>query len=233
MVLLKPLADALRDRDIIYGVIKGSAINSGGKTSGYTVPNPIAQAELIKHALDDAQLKSNDINYIEAHGTGTSLGDPIEVAGLMKGMAGVSSCALGSVKSNIGHLESAAGIAGVTKVLLQMKNKKLAPSINAQVLNQHINFANSPFSLVRELTEWTSERKIAGISSFGAGGANAHVIIAEPPGSVPRLKHGINKPCYLITLSAKTQTSLNNSIINLAKWLASNSNVILEAWVLL
>ena len=135
-VLLKPLAQALADGDRIYGVIKGSAINHGGKTNGYTVPNPNAQAQVIGRALQESGVAARAISYIEAHGTGTALGDPIEIAGLSKafaehggqGKAGEGQggwCAIGSAKSNIGHCESAAGIAGLTKVLLQMKHGQL------------------------------------------------------------------------------------------------------------
>ncbi|WP_042206280.1 SDR family NAD(P)-dependent oxidoreductase [Paenibacillus durus] len=188
-VLLKPLSRAVADGDRIYGVIKGSALNHGGKTNGYTVPNPKAQAEVIEQALKEAGIDARTISYVEAHGTGTSLGDPIEVAGLSKAFGGPAEkpyCAIGSAKSNIGHGESAAGIAGVTKVLLQMQHGELAPSLHAKETNPHIDFSRSPFTVQQELGPW--ERPVmegerlprrAGISSFGAGGANAHVIIEE------------------------------------------------------
>lgn len=189
-VLLKPLHKALADRDNIYGVIKGSAINAGGKTSGYTVPNPNAQSTIIKEVLDKSNVDPRDITYIEAHGTGTSLGDPIEIAGLTNVYNEYTDekqyCSIGSIKSNIGHLESAAGIASVTKVLLQLRHKQLVPSIHSECLNEHINFADSPFVVQRELEPWENNRGIDGksrrtaaVSSFGAGGANAHLIIDE------------------------------------------------------
>jgi polyketide synthase PksN len=195
-VLLKPLSKALADGDQIYGVIKATALNHGGKTNGYTVPNPNAQAEVIGTALKEARISPRMISYIEAHGTGTSLGDPIEITGLTKAFRESTSdkqfCAIGSAKSNIGHCESAAGIAGVTKVLLQLKNKQLAPSLHSQTLNPHIDFGDTPFIVQQELAEWKrpvldsdSEGirkecpRIAGISAFGAGGANAHILIAE------------------------------------------------------
>ncbi|MBO0859129.1 MAG: SDR family NAD(P)-dependent oxidoreductase, partial [Chloracidobacterium sp.] len=198
-VLLKPLHLAIADGDHIYAVIKGSAINHGGKTNGYTVPSPVAQSEVVAEALKKAGIDSRRIGYVEAHGTGTSLGDPIEITGLLKafeaaGGTGDSSdrrkIPIGSVKSNIGHLESAAGIASLTKVILQMKYGQLAPSLHAEQPNPNIDFDRTPFYVQRELTAWDrptlrengEERpcpRQAGISSFGAGGSNAHIIIEE------------------------------------------------------
>ncbi|WP_141292101.1 beta-ketoacyl synthase N-terminal-like domain-containing protein, partial [Ideonella azotifigens] len=153
-ILLKPLAQAQADGDHIYGVIKASAINHGGKTNGYTVPNPNAQAKVIERALRDGGIDARDISYIEAHGTGTSLGDPIEIAGLAKAFGQWTSdrqyCAIGSAKSNIGHCESAAGIAGVTKVLLQLKHRQIAPSLHSSVLNPNIDFEATPFVVQQE-----------------------------------------------------------------------------------
>src|SRR5690606_20065630 len=141
-----------------YGVIRGTSVNHGGKTNGYTVPNPQAQAQVIEKALRWAGVSAREVSYIEAHGTGTSLGDPVEIAGLSKAFGAWTQdkqfCAIGSVKSNIGHCESAAGIAGVTKVLLQMKHGVLAPSLHAETLNPHIDFADSPFVVQRELAAW-------------------------------------------------------------------------------
>ncbi|MCR8993898.1 SDR family NAD(P)-dependent oxidoreductase [Brevibacillus laterosporus] len=194
VVLLKRLSHAIKDRDHIYATIKSTSINHGGKTNGYTVPNPIAQGELIRAALDKAGINAREISYIEAHGTGTELGDPIEMTGLtqafQKDTQEKGFCAIGSVKSNIGHLEAAAGIAGVTKIVLQMKHQKLVPSLHAKQLNPNIRFEQSPFVVQQELTEWkrptfimNGEAKeyprMAGISSFGAGGSNAHILIEE------------------------------------------------------
>jgi polyketide synthase PksN len=189
-VLLKPRRKAIEDRDHIYGVILGQAVNHGGKTNSYTVPNPNAQQRVIARAIEQAGVSPRQISYVEAHGTGTTLGDPIEIAALNKiyrpNAFDGRRCAIGSVKSNIGHLESAAGIAGLTKVLLQFKHRQLAPSLHAQQLNPNIDFADSPFQLQRELEEWSAptpagstEPRRAALSSFGAGGANAHAIIEE------------------------------------------------------
>ena len=150
-VLLKPLPKAIEDRDHIYGIIKATELNHGGKTNGYTVPNPKAQSEVIGKAFKKAGINPRTISYIEAHGTGTSLGDPIEISGLTRAFAEYTQdrqfCAIGSVKSNIGHCESAAGISGVTKVLLQMKNRKLVPSLHSGVLNPNIDFSKTPFTV--------------------------------------------------------------------------------------
>ncbi|GAX59140.1 polyketide synthase [Candidatus Scalindua japonica] len=193
-LFLKPLSYALTDNDQIYGVIKGSFINAGGKTSGYTVPNPNAQTDLISKAIEKAGIDPRTISYVEAHGTGTSLGDPIEITGLKNAFNKYTEdrqyCPIGSVKSNIGHLEAAAGIAGVTKVLMQLKYRQLVPSIHSASLNPKIDFSNSPFFVQRELSDWerpvVTEEEVAkefprraSISSFGAGGANAHIIIEE------------------------------------------------------
>jgi polyketide synthase PksL len=193
-ILIKPLSKAQADGDQIYAIIKASSINHDGKTNGYTVPNPNAQCDLILKAINKANVNPRSISYIEAHGTGTSLGDPIEITGLTKAFGKHTEdkqfCAIGSAKSNIGHLESAAGIAAITKVILQMKYKQLVPSIHSERLNPHIKFEDTPFCVQRELTDWKKPvlnidgkevkfPKLAGISSFGAGGANSHIILAE------------------------------------------------------
>ncbi|BAV98290.1 modular polyketide synthase [Lysobacter enzymogenes] len=191
-VVLKSLAKARRDGDHIYAVVRGSAINHGGNAAGFTVPNPKRQALLIREALDSAGVDPRAISYVEAHGTGTSLGDPIEISGLGKAFAQSEPqyCAIGSVKSNIGHLEAASGIAGLTKLLLQFKHGLLAPSIHAEPPNPYIDFARSPFRVQRSLQPWlrpTLQRdgvrvelpRIAGLSSFGAGGSNGHLILEE------------------------------------------------------
>ena len=185
-LLLKPLSQALADRDNIHAVIRATAVNHGGKTNGYTVPNPQAQAKVIRLAIEQAGLHASQISYIEAHGTGTELGDPIEVSGLSQAFAmdgvDLGRCALGSVKSNIGHLEGAAGIAGVSKVILQLKHKQIAPSLHAAKLNPNLTLDATPFYLQQALGDWQPAAegpRIAGVSSFGAGGANAHVLLQE------------------------------------------------------
>jgi acyl transferase domain-containing protein/NAD(P)-dependent dehydrogenase (short-subunit alcohol dehydrogenase family) len=194
VVLLKSLKKAEEDGDNIYAIIKGSAINNDGKTIGYTVPNPNAHVALIEDVIKSSGINPRSISYIEAHGTGTMLGDPIEVNSLSKIFRKYTGdrqfCAIGSVKSNIGHCESAAGISGLTKVLLQLKYKKIVPSLHSEVLNPNIDFDKSPFIVQQKLSKWKRPvieiggknkeyPRIAGISSFGAGGANAHIIIEE------------------------------------------------------
>lgn len=185
-VLLKRYDKAVRDGDRIYAVIKGGALNHGGKTNGYTVPNPNAQMSLIYDAIDKTGVSPDSIQYIEAHGTGTPLGDPIEINGITRAFRKYTDkkgfCSIGSVKSNIGHLESAAGIAAITKVVLQMINKKLVPSIHSERLNPDIDFETSPFYLQKEMTDWkvsNGVKRRAAVSSFGAGGSNAHIILEE------------------------------------------------------
>ncbi len=189
VALLKRLADAERDGDHIHGVIRGSAVNHGGRTHGYSVPNPKAQEQVIVQALREARIDPRTGSYIEAHGTGTKLGDPIEIAALAKAFGRQPNdlrCWIGSAKSNIGHCESAAGIAGLTKVLLQMKHRQIAPSLHSRVLNPHIDFAATPFVVNQTLRDWECPLiegkpgpRIAGLSSFGAGGSNAHLLIEE------------------------------------------------------
>ncbi|MCX7366149.1 MAG: SDR family NAD(P)-dependent oxidoreductase, partial [Alphaproteobacteria bacterium] len=220
VVMLKRLADAERDGDHIYGVIKSSALNHGGRTNGYSVPNPKAQQAVIGRALCEARIDPRAIGYVEAHGTGTRLGDPIEITGLAKALGGEETangaCWIGSSKSNIGHCEAAAGIAGLTKILLQMREGEIAPSLHAETLNPNIDFTRTPFQLNRELREWSRpivdgqlHRRAAGVSSFGAGGANAHLIIEEyvgTPAAQPREPATAN-PC-LVVLSAKSEEQL-------------------------
>lgn len=227
-ILLKPLNKAIKDGDHIYGVIRAAVVNHGGKTNGYSVPNPVAQADVINQAINQAQINPRMISYIEAHGTGTKLGDPIEILGLKKAFESYTDdkgfCAIGSVKSNIGHCEGAAGIAGITKVLLQLKHKTLVPSIHSDTLNENIDFNDSPFYIQHELKEWRQPtivegnqslvaKRCAGISSFGAGGSNAHIIIEEY--CEPQREYLGDKKEVVIVLSAKSLKSLKNIAKNL------------------
>ncbi len=188
-VVLRPLAAAAAAGDHIYGVIKGSAVNSGGRTSRYSMPSLTAQRDVVVRAMEKAGVTPDTISYVEAHGTATLLGDSMEVSALSRafgtGRQG-QYCAIGSLKSNLGHCESASGIAGLTKVLMQLRHGRLAPSVNAEDLNTGIVFKRSPFFVQRELAPWTPSDaegrplpRRAGISCFGAGGSNAHLIIEE------------------------------------------------------
>lgn len=234
-LLLKPLKKAIADGDQIYAVIKASSINHGGKTNGYTVPNPSAQAELISSTLKKANIDARTITYLEAHGTGTSLGDPIEIAGLMKAFTADTKdrkfCSIGSVKSNIGHLESAAGIAAITKVLLQMKHKQLVPSLHTEVLNSGIDFENSAFTVQRKLAAWEQTEadykgikqhmpRRAGISAFGAGGSNAHLILEEYESkSIPNATPILSSQLHAFVLSARNEQQLLESAKRLLDFL--------------
>ncbi|MCG8569832.1 MAG: SDR family NAD(P)-dependent oxidoreductase [Spirochaetes bacterium] len=233
-VYLKPLKKAISDRDLIYGIIKGSAINSGGRTSGYTVPNPHAQAMVIKQAFQQANVEPKNVTYIEAHGTGTSLGDPIEIKGLSKVFNRdndkIHYCAIGSVKSNIGHLESAAGIAGFIKVLLQLKHQMLVPSLHSEFINSEIDLAGSPFYIQKKLSQWDNSHsrgdqfsRIAGISSFGAGGVNAHVVVEEYiPVAHQNLTGGFKEDGpVIVVLSAKNVHCLRKQAKQLLAFITS------------
>ncbi|MEK8019064.1 MAG: beta-ketoacyl synthase N-terminal-like domain-containing protein, partial [Candidatus Parabeggiatoa sp.] len=197
-VLLKPLEQAVKEGDIIYATIKGTTVTHDGKTYGYTVPNPVAQTEVIKAALEKSKVDPRTISYVEAHGTGTALGDPIEIEGLSNAYADYTKdkqyCPIGSVKSNIGQSEAAAGIVQLIKVILQMKHKTLVRSLlePANRLNPNIQFENTPFYVQQQLEEWKQPTvrknnrtenlpRRAGISSLGASGVNVHLILEEYP----------------------------------------------------
>ena len=224
VVLLKRVSRAEAEGDRIYAVIRGTSINHGGKTQGYTVPNPGAQRDLIRGALKKAGVPARAISYIEAHGTGTELGDPIEVTGLTQAFQEQTEergfCALGSVKTNIGHLEAAAGIAGLMKVVLQMQHGELVPSLHAEEENPNLDLEKTAFVLQRGLGEWKRPQvkvegseaeygRIAGISSFGAGGANAHVIVEEYAGAKAAVVVEVSAESpALVVLSARDEERL-------------------------
>jgi acyl transferase domain-containing protein len=213
--VLKRLDRAIADGDQIYGVIRGSALNHGGKTNGYTVPNPQAQTAVIRRALAKACVAARDISYLEAHGTGTKLGDPIEIAALSAAYRADTSdtgfCRIGSVKSNIGHGESAAGIAGLAKVLLQMRNRQLVPSLHSETLNPGIDFDATPFSVQRRVETWErpagARGRLAGLSSFGAGGSNAHLILEDHEASPDTAVHA---GPFVFPFSARDEGVLEN-----------------------
>jgi acyl transferase domain-containing protein/acyl carrier protein/SAM-dependent methyltransferase len=225
-VVLKPLARARADGDRIHAVIRASAINHGGRTSGFTVPNPVAQGELIADALERAGVAPGSISYVEAHGTGTALGDPIEINGLRRAF-GAAGCPLGSVKSNVGHLESAAGIVALTKVVLQMRHGMLAPSLHSAVLNPDMGIEGSGFRVVQVAEKWEApegQALRAGISSFGAGGANVHLIVEAPPLVAARADDGQPWP---VLLSARSVAALRSLAGRLAERLGATDRTAL------
>jgi 1-acyl-sn-glycerol-3-phosphate acyltransferase len=189
VVILKPLAKARADRDRIYAVVRGSAINQDGHTVGMTVPSDHAQQTLIREALRDAGVDHTAMQYVEAHGTGTRVGDPIEASAighvLSTGRPSSRPCLLGSVKTNIGHLEAAAGVAGFVKVALALSKRQIPPSLHFDTPNPAIPFADLRLEVVTTLRPWPvdGQRAVAGVNSFGFGGANAHVVLEEPPAS--------------------------------------------------
>ena len=222
IVVLKRLADALNDGDYIHAVLKGAAINNDGSLKvGYTAPSVDGQAEVISMAQSIADVNPESIGYIEAHGTGTTLGDPIEIAALAKVFRNSTNkknfCGVGSVKSNIGHLDAAAGVAGLLKTVMALKHKMLPPTLNFERPNPQIDFNNSPFFVNAKLTNWRlpagqSVRR-AGVSAFGIGGTNAHVILEEAP-QVSSSKD--SAPLQLLLLSARTETALRQRVSSLA-----------------
>lgn len=187
LVMLKPLSTAVRDGDTIYAVIRGSAVNQDGRTNGLTAPNRFAQEEILRAACRHASVRPADIQYVEAHGTGTLLGDVIEANALGTVIGSArrhgSACSIGSVKTNIGHLETAAGIAGLIKVALSLRHRKIPPSLHFNKPNPHINFDKLGLKVQEKLDDWPAQSgpRLAGVSSFGFGGTNAHVVVEEPP----------------------------------------------------
>lgn len=223
VVVLKRVKDAIADGDCIYAVIKGAAINNDGSMKvGYTAPSVDGQAEAIAEAVMLAEVEPETISYIEAHGSGTALGDPIEIAALTKVFRASTEkknfCAIGSVKTNIGHLDAAAGVAGLIKTALALKHQLIPPSLNFEQPNPQIDFANSPFYVNTKLTEWKtgSTPRRAGVSSLGMGGTNTHVVLEEAPtlrASSP------SRPWQLLVLSAKTESALETATQNLSQHL--------------
>ena len=230
VVLLKRLDDAIKDNDTIHAVIKGSAVNNdGAKKTDYTAPSVDGQARVVVEALANAGVSADDISYVETHGTGTFIGDPIEIRALSKAYQAFTNrkgyCGIGSVKPNIGHLDAGAGAAGLIKTVMALKHKMIPPSINFDEPNPAIDFKNSPFYVNTILKKWESEDGsplLAGVTSLGMGGTNAHVILQEAP--------VIEKPevedqwPLLISYSAKKESALDDYSAKLAEFLKTNPN---------
>jgi len=230
VVVLKRLREALADRDHVHAVIRGAAINNDGSLKvGYTAPSVDGQATVIARAHAMAGIDPSTITYVEAHGTGTELGDPIEVAALTQAFRAATDrrgfCALGSVKTNIGHLDAAAGVAGLIKTVLALEHHTLPPSLHFSAPNPRIDFANSPFHVNGTLAEWTQmggTPRRAGVSSFGIGGTNAHVVLEEAPPVAPA---GPSRPVQIFTLSAKSGEALDRVGAALAEHLAEHGEL--------
>ena len=225
-VVLRRLEDAVADRDTIYAVILSSAINNdGARKVGFLAPSVEGQAEVVSEALGVAGIFADSISYVETHGTGTVVGDPIEVKALTKAFRATTQrknfCAIGSLKSNVGHLDAAAGVAGLIKTALALENKQIPPSLHFEKPNPMIDFVGSPFFVNAELSEWVAagNPRRAGVTSLGIGGTNAHVILEEAP-PLPAAQGA--KPFQLLNVSAKTETALKNACSNLAAHLSEN-----------
>ena len=246
VVLLKPLIKAETDGDHIYAVIKGSAENHGGRTNSLTAPNPNSQAKLLIEAYERARIDPGTMTYIEVHGTGTELGDPIEVNGLKKAFENLykkwnkttpvkEHCGLGSVKTNIGHLEAAAGIAGVLKVVLGMKYRKIPASLHCNKINPYVELEGSPFYIVQKTKEWECLRnetgaiipRRAGVSSFGMGGSNVHLVLEEYKDKASPSNLQEEGP-HLIVLSAKNEKRLKAYAKKMVEYLEKASTLNLE-----
>ncbi|MDC8758422.1 SDR family NAD(P)-dependent oxidoreductase [Janthinobacterium fluminis] len=226
-MLLKPLAQARRDGDHVYALLRGGAVNHGGRAGGLTVPHPIRQAELLVQAYANAAVGPQRLSYIEAHGTGTPLGDPVELQGIkealrhMAGAAGASQvCGVGSVKTNLGHLEAAAGMAGMLKVVLCMRHRMLPPNAHFRSLNPEIDLGGSGLFVVEQAQTWHAGDQagplLAGVSSFGSGGTNAHVVLEEAP---PALRRPSGPAAALLPLSAATPEQLRQYAANVAAFI--------------
>ncbi len=231
IVVLKRLDDALEARDRILAVIRGAAINNDGSAKvGFSAPSVEGQAEVIAMAQALAGVSSDSIQYVEAHGTGTPLGDPVEVAALTRafrpGTSRTGYCALGSVKTNVGHLDAAAGVTGLIKAVLALTHREIPPTLHFRSPNPEIDFAGSPFYVNTALAEWKegAAPRRAGVSSFGMGGTNAHVVLEEAPPAPPA---GSHRARFLLPLSARTAKALESATDNLAARLAGDEDICL------
>lgn len=229
-VVLKPLAAALADGDNVLAVIRGSAINNDGRDKvGYLAPSVGGQARVVTEALAVADVDPRDVSYIEAHGTGTLIGDPIEVAGLTQAYRQSTDdtqfCAIGSAKTNIGHTGEAAGVAAFIKTVLSLQHGELVPNLHFQAPNPQADFANSPFYVNAELTPWNvapGKQRIAGVTGLGAGGTNAHVIVSEAP---RRGRSGDSRAMQLVTVSARSQQAAQQAGDDLASHLRAHPDL--------
>jgi len=226
VVVLKRLAEAVADGDTVHAVIRASAINNDGSLKvSYTAPSVTAQALVIAEALECSSTEPESIGYVEAHGTATEMGDPIEVTALTRAWRRHTSkkqyCAIGSLKTNVGHLDRAAGVAGLIKAALTVKTGTVPPTLHFQKPNPELDLENSPFYVNTELSPWplTDGPRRAGVSSLGMGGTNAHVIVEEPPRAAPSSP---SRPVQLLLVSARSETALDTATDNLARHLKEN-----------
>ncbi len=217
VLILKRLSDAVADGDNILALIRGSAMNQDGRSNGLTAPNGPSQESVIREALVDAGVTPDQISYVEAHGTGTSLGDPIEVQALAAvlgtGHSHDNPIMLGSVKTNIGHAEGAAGVAGVIKVIMALQHQQIPPHLHLQIPNPYIPWERLPVEVPTALTPWNPEgQRLAGVSSFGFSGTNVHIVLEEAPIFVPAQDKTLERPLHLLTLSAKDENAFREQV---------------------
>ena len=225
-VILKRLSSALRDRDHIFALIRGSAVNQDGRTAGIAAPNASAQQAVIREALAQAEVAPGEVTYLEAHGTGTSIGDPIEVeavkAALGESKPGDLPLVIGSVKASIGHAENASGMASLAKVVGCLQHGEIPGQLHFEKLNPRISIAGTRLEIASEAQPWPrAARRIAGISSFGFGGTNAHVVVEEAP-TISRPEVLPSRPCQIFTLSARTETAVKNLAARFEKHLGEH-----------
>jgi acyl transferase domain-containing protein/acyl-CoA synthetase (AMP-forming)/AMP-acid ligase II/NADPH:quinone reductase-like Zn-dependent oxidoreductase/NADP-dependent 3-hydroxy acid dehydrogenase YdfG/acyl carrier protein len=225
-VILKRLSDALRDRDHILALIRGTAVNQDGRTAGIAAPNASAQQAVIREAFAQAGVAPGELTYIEAHGTGTSIGDPIEVEALKavlgKAEPGEPPCLMGSVKANIGHAENASGMASLAKVLNCLEHDEIPGQLHFKKLNPRISLEGTRISIPATPQPWPrAQRRLAGISSFGFGGTNAHIVVEEAPARV-RPENSPSRPCHILTLSGRTESAVKAVAARLEKHLADH-----------
>jgi len=230
VVVLKRLSDAIDNQDPILALVRGSAVNHDGLSNGLTAPNGAAQEAVLRQALTNARVEPQQLQYVEVHGTGTRLGDPIEVLALNKVMEQrPTPLLIGSVKTNIGHLESAAGVAGLIKVILSLQHQQIPPHLNLKTLNPYIPWDQISVAVPTQLTPWPGdeEPRLAGISSFGMSGTNVHLVVEEAPagewGTFDEGKLG-QCPLHLLTLSARSDAALRQLVLRYRDWLDSEVN---------
>jgi acyl transferase domain-containing protein/acyl carrier protein len=227
IVVLKRLSEALADHDNILALIRGSAVNHDGASSGFTVPNGLAQRAVLRSALADAEIEPARVSFVEAHGTGTPLGDPIEIHALTDVFAKgrTQPLVVSSVKANIGHLEPAAGIAGLIKAVLALQHKELPAHLHLKTLNPHIDFGGAPVTIPAERMPWHSagHPRIAGVSAFGFSGTNAHVILEEASHSdEPAVPRAPGRPLHLLALSGRNTPALKDLVLRYVEYLTAH-----------
>lgn len=230
VVVLKRLSDAVADGDNILAVIRGSAVNQDGASSGLTAPNGPSQEAVIRDALANAGVNPHDVTYVETHGTGTSLGDPIEVQALAstlgKGRDARNPLLIGSVKTNVGHLETAAGVVGLVKLIMSLRHKTIPPHLHLKTPNHFIPWAQLPVSIPTQLTPWPENAPlITGLSSFGFSGTNVHIVVSAPPEKETKNGSSVERPSHILALAAKSESALHELAQRMADHLKETTDL--------